>query len=546
MGRRRESITAEQVAHDSADRLQRRNYFPHNNLAKEGEVERSPLRHRDFQVPGMNRLLLIHSSPSPIALVHPALTLQVHTVRRTRLIATLGPATESLEAIHALVHAGADTFRLNMSHASHEWAREVSARVREAAADAPRARTVGLLFALQGPSIRTGTLPQPFVLNEGDKVEFRHSGSEPDLPCSTTVNYTSLVNDVSVGDTLLVDNGTMIMKIEGVTDDRITCEVQTAGQLGSRRHINLPGVRLNLPALTEKDRADIEVATECGADFIAGSFVRDADHVNELRAQIEQAGGHAQLIAKLEDQEAIKHLDDIIHASDLIMVARGDLGIEVHIEELPIIQRRIVKRCHNLGRRVIVATHLLESMIESPTPTRAEITDCANAVYEEADALMVSGETSVGKHPQRCLEILDRVARRIERSGGLGYASSADLRTTRQRAVRAAVQLADSIQDAVMVVFTRTGTTANQTALLRPRSPIYAFTPESTVCRGLSLSRGVRPFVMPFREMPRDTIAEAVTTLRNRRDVPEGTPLVIFSDIFQVDHAINSILLDQV
>jgi len=277
-----------------------------------------------------------------------------------------------------------------------------------------------------------------------------------------------------------------------------------------------------------------------------GIIREDADHVNELRAQIEQAGGHAQLIAKLEDQEAIKHLDDIIHASDLIMVARGDLGIEVHIEELPIIQRRIVKRCHNLGRRVIVATHLLESMIESPTPTRAEITDCANAVYEEADALMVSGETSVGKHPQRCLKILDRVARRIERSGGLGYASSADLRTTRQRAVRAAVQLADSIQDAVMVVFTRTGTTANQTALLRPRSPIYAFTPESTVCRGLSLSRGVRPFVMPFREMPRDTIAEAVTTLRNRRDVPEGTPLVIFSDIFQVDHAINSILLDQV
>lgn len=465
-------------------------------------------------------------------------------MRRTRLIATLGPATESVEVIRSLVETGADTFRLNMSHASHEWARTVAGRVREAAADAPRARPVGLLFDLQGPSIRTGTLTQPYTLSKGDKVEFRHRGSEAALLFSTTVNYTSLVNDVSVGDTLLVDNGAMIMKIEGVTEDRITCEVQTNGSMGSRRHINLPGVRLNLPALTEKDRADIEVAVECEADFVAGSFVRDAAHVHELRAQIRAAGGHAQLIAKLEDQEAIKNLDDIIHASDLIMVARGDLGIEVHIEELPIIQRRIVKRCLCLGRRVIVATHLLESMIESPTPTRAEVTDCANAVYEEADALMVSGETSVGKHPQRCIAILDRVARRIERSGGLGYAALADLRTAKQHAVRAAVQLVDSIQDAVMVVFTRSGATANQAALLRPRSPIYAFTPDEYVCRGLALSRSVRPFVIPFRDKPRETIADAVATLRNRRDIPEGTPLVVFSDTFQVDHAVDSILLE--
>ena len=486
-----------------------------------------------------------YSHPGRIPrLVQGAFTLQRSHVRRTRLLATLGPSTESLEAIRTLVHAGADTFRLNMSHASHEWAREVSAHVREAATDAPRARTVGLLFDLQGPSIRTGTLPEPFTLQKGDKVEFRHRGSEALIPYSTTVNYNSLVDDVSVGDTLLVDNGAMIMKIEQVSGDRITCEVRTNGKLGSRRHINLPGVRLNLPALTDKDRADIEVATECKADFIAGSFVRDADHVKELRAQIEKAGGSAQIVAKLEDQEAIKNLDDIIHASDLIMVARGDLGIEVHIEELPIIQRRIVKRCHNLGRRVIVATHLLESMIESPTPTRAEITDCANAVYEEADALMVSGETSIGKHPKRCLQVLDRVARRIERSGGLGYGEEADLPTTRQRAVRAAVQLANSIQDAIMVVFTRTGATANQAALLRPRSPIYAFTPEETVCRGLALSRGVRPFVIPFRELPRDTSTDAVATLRNRRDVPEGTPLVIFSDTFQIDRAVNSIVLD--
>ncbi len=465
-------------------------------------------------------------------------------MRRTRLIATLGPATNSLKAIRALIEAGTDTFRINMSHAAHEWARGVSERIREAAKDAPRERPVAILFDLQGPSIRTGKLTTPLELDPGDQIEFRHEGSTPALPASTTVNYSSLVNDVNIGDTLLVDNGAMIMKIAGVTSDRITCEVMTHGTIGSRRHINLPGVRLNLPALTDKDRADIEVAVECQADFVAGSFVRDAAHVNELRATIAEAGGHAQLIAKLEDQEAIKNLDDIIAAADIIMVARGDLGIEVHIEELPIIQRRIVKRCLCLGRRVIVATHLLESMIESPTPTRAEVTDCANAVYEEADALMVSGETSVGKHPVRCIEILDRVARRIERSGGLGYAAHADLRLEKQHAVRAAVQLVDSIQDAVMVVFTQSGATANQAALLRPRSPIYAFVPDEKVCRALTLSRGVRPFAIPFHEKPRDTIADAVATLRNRRDIPAGTPLVVFSDTLLMDQAVDSILLE--
>lgn len=473
-----------------------------------------------------------------------AVARQNDSVRRTRLLATLGPATETLESIRELVVAGADTFRLNMSHASHDWARMVSGLVREAASDAPRGRTVGLLFDLQGPSIRTGTLPEAFSLKKGDEVEFRCRESEPRITLSTTVNYSGIIEDVSEGDSLLVDNGSMIMRVKAIDEDRITCTVRTDGQLGSRRHINLPGVRLNLPALTEKDRADIKLATECDADFIAGSFVRDGEHVRELRAEIEQSGGHAQIISKLEDQEAIKHLDDIVQASDLVMVARGDLGIEVHIEELPIIQRRIVKRCHELGRRVIVATHLLESMIDNPTPTRAEVTDCANAVYEEADALMVSGETSVGRHPRRCIEVLDRVARRIERSGGLGYARDADLPTKRQRAVKAAVGLADSIPDAALVVFTRSGATAHQAALLRPRGPIYAFTPETRVCRGLSLSRGVRPFVIPFQEKPRETIAGAITTLRNRRDIPAGTPLVIFSDTFQVEKAVDSILLE--
>jgi pyruvate kinase len=237
------------------------------------------------------------------------------------------------------------------------------------------------------------------------------------------------------GDDLTVDNGELLMKVERIDEDRLVCSVVTSGLMGSRRHINLPGVRLNLPALTEKDISDIGVAAECEADFVAGSFVRDAGHVRKLRAALEAKGSEAEIVSKLEDQEAIRHLDDIIQESDIIMVARGDLGIEVHVEELPIIQRRIVKRCHQLGRRVIVATHMLESMTENPTPTRAEVTDVSNAVYEEADAIMLSGETTVGKYPIRCVQLMDRVARRIERSGGLGYGKEATLRTEKQKVI---------------------------------------------------------------------------------------------------------------
>lgn len=465
----------------------------------------------------------------------------VATVRKTRIICTLGPATESNENLAELINAGADVFRLNMSHAQHDWCRDVVERIR--AISAGCGRWVGVLFDLQGPSIRTGDVDGKIELGKDEHFEIRKRDTEPRIEKSVTVNYGGLMKDVKEGDELTVDNGEMLMLIETVEDDRMLCKVVTPGSIGSRRHINLPGVRLTLPALTDKDHADIKIACECGADYIAGSFVRDAGHVRELRAEIEKQGGKAQIVSKLEDQEAMKNLDDIIHESDVIMVARGDLGIEVHIEELPIIQRRIVKRCHQLGRRVIVATHMLESMIKSPTPTRAEVTDVSNAVFEEADAIMLSGETTVGKYPIRCVEIMDRVARRIERSGGLGYGMEANLFSEKQKIVKAAVTMADTIPNALIVVFTRSGRTANSCALLRPKSAIFAFTPESEVCRGLTLSRGVRSFEVPFCKVPRDTIEAAVELLRNQRDIAPGTPLVVVSDIMHQDQAVDSILV---
>jgi len=462
--------------------------------------------------------------------------------RKTKLIVTLGPATQEREMIGRLIDGGVNVFRLNMSHAKHEWAAEMTKLVRAEAGK--RGKYTAILFDLTGPSIRTGDLENPYDLKEGDRVEFRSADAKPSTPLSTTVNYPGLMADVKAGNTLVVDNGALLMRIETVEDERIICDVRTPGSLGSRRHINLPGVRLNLPALTEKDHKDLALAVECGADYIAGSFVRDAEHVMELRAAMEALEGEAQIVAKIEDQEAVRHIDAIIRVADVIMIARGDLGIEVDFEDLPILQRRIVKRCHELGTRVIVATQLLESMITNPTPTRAEVTDVMNASYEEADSLMLSGETSVGRYPERCVEAIDRIASRIERSGGHGFGQNVILRDERQKIARAAVTLADSLADARLVVLTRRGVLANHVALMRPRTAgFYAFTPKELVCRQLALTRGIRAFRMSFASNIEETVHRLTEQLRELDLVRPGTPIVIVSDILSAHFAANSILL---
>jgi pyruvate kinase len=254
--------------------------------------------------------------------------------------------------------------------------------------------------------------------------------------------------------------------------------------------------------------------------------------------------GDSQIIAKIEDQEAVRNIDSIIGEADVIMVARGDLGTEVEFEELPLLQRRIVKRCHELGTRVIVATQLLESMITQPTPTRAEVTDVMNATYEEADALMLSGETSVGRYPQRCVDALVRIATRMERTGGQGFGQGMLLRDERQKVARAAVTLADSLPDARLVVLTRRGVLANQVAMLRPRtSGFYAVTPKESVCRKLALTRGVRAMKIAFSSNIEETIRNVSRELLKQDLVRTGTPMVIVSDILSDHFGANSILL---
>lgn len=451
-------------------------------------------------------------------------------MRKTKIICTLGPATSKPEVLRRLIENGADVFRFNMSHAEHDWVRQLVPQIRKLADELRR--PVGILLDTQGPAIRTGDLKTELNLKPGDTVEFTVRGAKSEEKYSVDVNYAGLVNDISVGDTVLVDNGMMRMKVLSKRANRIRCEVLTPGMLGSRRHINLPGVRVNLPPLTEKDLVDLALGVELGADFVALSFVRERNDIDELRKLLVKKKSNARIVAKIEDQSAVRSIEEIIEAADVVMVARGDLGIECPMEELPIIQRRIVKLSIRLGKPVIVATHLLESMIENPMPTRAEITDVANAVFEQADAIMLSGETSVGRYPVECVQILNRVAVRIERSGGAGFARSAVLEDTRQKTVAAAVVLANSLARAKLIVFTRHGTMARNVSNLRPeRAPVFAFTPSEEVRRQLAISWGVYAIRIDFTDNPNESIEMAEKFFRKHKLTSPGDQLVIITDL---------------
>jgi pyruvate kinase len=463
-------------------------------------------------------------------------------MRKTKIICTLGPATEKSEVIRRLIARGADVFRLNMSHAAPEWVREIVPRIRKLADEL--GRPIGILLDTQGPAIRTGPLKTPLELKKGDVLELTVGRAKRTQKKSVDVNYDNFANDVSVGDTVLVDNGLIKLVVVEKKRNRVLCKVITPAALGSRRHINLPGVHVSLPPLTKKDVADVGLGAQLGVDFVALSFVRKASDLVELRDLLARKKSKAQVLAKIEDQAAVESIEDIIKTADLVMVARGDLGIEVPMEELPIIQRRIVKSCIRLGKPVVVATHLLESMITNRIPTRAEITDVANAVFEQADAIMLSGETSIGQYPVECVEVLNRVATRIERSGGAGYAESAILEDARQKTVAAAVVLANSLARSKIIVFTRHGRMARNTSNLRPaHSTIFAFTPGEEVRRQLSICWGVRPAEIEFSDDPNVTIETAQKYLCDQKLTTAGDNLVIISDVRARDALVDCVQL---
>jgi pyruvate kinase len=473
-------------------------------------------------------------------------TLPLALMRKTKILVTLGPATESVAMIETLIRTGANIFRLNMSHASHEWTRNVYNHVRQAAIALKT--DVAVLMDLTGPSIRTGDVPAPWQLKAGDVVELRtDEAATPTTAYSTTVNYPGLTKDLRVGDPISIDGGMVMMRTTMVNGQRILAEVVTGGEMKSRRHINLPGVDVNLPPLTKKDYVDLDLGVELGVDYFALSFAREPAHIQHLELILEQKNCSARVIAKIENQQALNNLDAIVLASKGVMVARGDLGSECPVEDLPIIQRDIIERCSYHGRKVIVATQMLESMIENPVPTRAEVTDIFNAVTEQVDCVMLSGETSVGKYPERCVDILHRVISRTEQRYAAGrFASDAPLKTNKHKAVKAAVVLANSIAGSKLLVFTKGGVTAHLLAHQRPEyAPVFAFTEALNVSRALMTARGVFPFVLEFGKTPAKTIDTALQLLKDRGLVVSGDPVVILSDVLHDDMTLDSILLKE-
>lgn len=429
-----------------------------------------------------------------------------------------------------MIAKGADVFRLNMSHATHEWVRDIVPRIRALAQK--MGRPIAILLDTQGPAIRTGDLKANLHLKPGDILEFTVRKAKSKERYSVDVNYNGFVDDLTVGNTILVDSGLIKMLVLEKGRNRVRCKVLTRAVLGSRRHINLPGVHVKLPPLTRKDIADVALGVELKVDFVALSFVREKSDIEELRKLLVKKKSKALIVAKIEDQLAVRSIDKMIACADAIMVARGDLGIECPMEELPIIQRRIVKSCIRFGKPVVVATQLLESMIKNPLPTRAEITDVANAVFEQADAIMLSGETSIGRYPVECVEIMNRVAVRIERSGGAGYAQDALLEDDRQKTVASAVVLANSLRDSKLIVFTRHGRMARYVSNLRPEhAPIFAFTSSDEVYRQLALCWGTFPIRIDFTDEPTSTIEAAEKFLRKNKLTAPGNRLVVISDI---------------
>ena len=417
-------------------------------------------------------------------------------MRRAKIVATLGPATSSYEDIRAIIDAGVDVARMNLSHGSYDVHEAVYANVRKAAEDSGRA--VAVLVDLQGPKIRLGKFEGgPYDLAVGDifKITTEEVVGTRELSGTT---YKGLPGDVAPGDFLLIDDGKVKVRVVETDGVVVTTEVVVAGAVSNNKGINLPGVAVNVPALSEKDEDDLRWGLKLGADLIALSFVRNADDITRVHEIMVEEGRRVPVIAKIEKPQAVEHLEAIIEAFDAIMVARGDLGVELPLEAVPIVQKRAVELARRMAKPVIVATQMLESMISSPVPTRAETSDVANAVLDGADAVMLSGETSVGDYPVITVQTMARIVESTEEHGleripALGTKP----RTQGGALTLAAAEVADFVGARYVCVFTESGDSARRMSRLRFKIPMKAFTPDPAIRRRMALTWGIESFLVP-------------------------------------------------
>jgi len=449
--------------------------------------------------------------------------------RRTKIVATLGPATDSLAVMDEIIAAGVDVVRLNLSHDSHARHLDRAERIRERAAAA--GREIAVLIDLQGPKIRIGKFADgPILLERGDSFAI-------DAACPLDAGdgervgttYPELVEDVRHGDTLLLDDGAIELWVEGVDGGRIDCKVVVGGVLSNNKGINKKGGGLSAPALTEKDQDDIRFAAEIDADYLAVSFVRNGDDVRLARELFQEAGGHGGIVAKIERAESLRAIDDIINAADVIMVARGDLGVEIGDAELPAAQKKLISRARELNSVVITATQMMQSMIDNPIPTRAEVFDVANAVLDGTDAVMLSAESSIGKNPAKVVEALDRICREAEKHATRsGHRLDSVFGRVDEAIAMAAMYTANHLGVKAIAALTETGSTVKWMSRIRSGIPIYAITRSAPTRRKVRVFRGVYPVSFDvastdIHEVNREVIEE----LMRRGTVRDGDLVII-------------------
>jgi pyruvate kinase len=450
-------------------------------------------------------------------------------MKKTKMVCTIGPASDSKEMLTKLVNAGMNVMRLNFSHGSHE---EHSGRIvtmREVMKET--GKTVALLLDTKGPEIRTMQL-------EGGKDVILEAGQEFVLTTDQTVignkskvavTYEGFARDLKAGDTVLLDDGLVGMTVKEVSGNEVKCIVNNSGELGEKKGVNLPGVSVQLPALAEKDMADLKFGCEQGVHFVAASFIRKADDVKEVRRVLDENGGHAiQIISKIENQEGLDNFDEILELSDGIMVARGDLGVEIPVEEVPFAQKMMIEKCNEAGKVVITATQMLDSMIKNPRPTRAEAGDVANAILDGTDAVMLSGESAKGKYPELAVQTMATIAERTDKELDKFGAIHFDTEVTVTEAVaRGAVEAAENLGAKAIVVLTESGRTAKNLRKSFPTAMILALTTNETTAHQLILSRGVYPTVISEVKDAEEFYQKAMEVAKKCDFVKDGDVVVL-------------------
>jgi pyruvate kinase len=445
-------------------------------------------------------------------------------IRRTKIVATIGPASSSPQMTHALAVAGMDAARLNFSHGSHEDHAASAASVRAVQEDV--GRPLALIADLQGPKLRVGELESPRVLVAGDEIVVvgEQAARDGELPIAPE----QVGEMLRPGNDVLIDDGLVRLTVEEVDGGRARCRVVVGGEVRSHKGVNLPGVPLPIPSLTAKDLGDLEFALGLGVDFVALSFVRAAADVRDLQAIIRKHGSPARVIAKIEKAEAVDALDEVLAESDALMVARGDLGVEIGGAAVPLVQKQIIRRCLEAGKPVITATQMLESMVEHAEPTRAEASDVANAILDGTSAVMLSAETAVGAYPVHAIRTMDNIARAVEPSMGFRHMLTEEVEPDVRRAIAAAAtELSESLGAKVVLAATATGRTVSQIARLRPRRPMLGLSHHQSAVQQMALEWGVLPLLMPATEDVEELWERSIETARASGIVDPGDLVVL-------------------